>query len=149
METSCAPYFTESAASFWLIAHQVSQRSESERLRNILAGFSPGWIRAVREAFDLGGEQLESLFNASLSTLERRQRQQQALGPVASERLDRIAQVATHALQTFATPERASRWLTTVNATLGGQAPLHLCETEIGARQVRRVMAALQHGAGA
>lgn len=148
METLATPYFTESAAGFWLVAHQVSQRSENERLKNIQAGFPPGWIRAVREAFKLSNERLEALFNASLSTLERRQRQQQPLDPVTSERLDRVALIATHAMQTLDTPERASSWMTSANAALGDRTPLHLCETEIGARQVRRVLAALQYGGG-
>lgn len=147
-EMPAMPYLTEAAAGFWLVAHQVSQRSEHERLKNIQAGFPPGWIRAVREAFKLSNERLEALFNASASTLERRQRQQQPLDPVASERLDRVAVIATHAMHVLATPEHACSWMTSSNAALGDRIPLHLCETEIGARQVRRVLASLQYGGG-
>ncbi|RMV47407.1 hypothetical protein ALP11_03590 [Pseudomonas syringae pv. papulans] len=111
----------EAAASFWLLTYQLSQRSEAERLTNIQAGFAPRWIRAVRDALALGPRQMEALFNASISTLERRQRQQQSLDLVASERLDRVAMIASHALQVFATPERAGQWLAARNTSLGGQ----------------------------
>ncbi|GFM84983.1 hypothetical protein PSCICO_03820 [Pseudomonas cichorii] len=141
-----SPHNTEYGAEFWLIANQVSKRTESERLTNIQSGFAPGWIRSVREAFRLSNEHLEALLNASISTLERRQRQQQPLDQVASERLDRIAMIATQALEIFETPERASQWMLTTNAALGDQRPLRLCETEIGAQQVRRTLAAIAYG---
>ncbi|TFZ35969.1 DUF2384 domain-containing protein [Pseudomonas syringae] len=134
----------EAAASFWLLTYQLSQRSEAERLTNIQAGFAPRWIRAVRDALALGPRQMEALFNASISTLERRQRQQQSLDLVASERLDRVAMIASHALQVFATPERAGQWLVTRNTSLGGRTPLQLCETGLGTTQVHRALVALE-----
>jgi putative toxin-antitoxin system antitoxin component (TIGR02293 family) len=136
----------ETLPTFWLIAHELRGRSEGERLKRIQTGFSPNWIRATREAFKLSNDLLEALFNASISTLERRQKQQQPLDAVASERLDRVAMVASQALDVFEAPEKASRWMVTLNAALGDQTPLHLCESEIGARQVRRVLAAMEYG---
>lgn len=138
--------FSEPLPTFWLIAHELRGRSEGERLKRIQTGFSPNWVRAIREAFKLSNDLLEALFNASISTLERRQKQQQPLDAVASERLDRVAMVATQALDVFEAPEKASRWMVTPNAALGDETPLHLCESEIGARQVRRVLAAMEYG---
>ncbi|RMQ47643.1 hypothetical protein ALQ04_04134 [Pseudomonas cichorii] len=140
------PPISESSAEFWLLAHQVSKRTENERLNNIRSGFAPGWIRSVREAFRLSNEQLEALLNASISTLERRQRQQQPLDQVASERLDRLALLATQAMEVFETPERASHWMMTINAALDDERPLRRCETEIGGRQVHRALAAIVYG---
>ncbi|MDB6145799.1 MAG: hypothetical protein JWP80_4843 [Pseudomonas sp.] len=137
---------TEPLPAFWLIAHELRDRSEGERLERIQTGFSANWVRATREAFKLSNERLEALLNASISTLERRQKQQQPLDAVASERLDRVAMVATQALDVFEAPEKASRWMVTVNAALGDETPIHLCESEIGARQVRRVLAAMEYG---
>ncbi|WP_425543008.1 MbcA/ParS/Xre antitoxin family protein [Vreelandella titanicae] len=34
----------------------------------------------------------------------------------------------------------AINWLTRSNGALGGQVPIMLCKTEIGAKQVRRVL---------
>jgi len=138
----------QAAASFWLLAHQLSLRTEAERLANIQTGFAASWVRAVREAFKLGYPQLEGLLNASASTLERRQRTEQALDAVASERLDRVAFIAIQALKVFDNPERAAQWMLTLNSALGDQVPLQLCETGLGARQVRRALSALECGAG-
>jgi putative toxin-antitoxin system antitoxin component (TIGR02293 family) len=147
MEAMVTPYAPlNDSADFWLIAQQLRKSTESERLRNIQAGFSSVWVRAVRETFKLSNALLEALFNASMSTLERRQRDGQPLDPVTSERLDRVAMIAMQAVNVFETPELASRWMVTGNMALGDQTPLHLCETEIGARQVRRALAALEYG---
>jgi putative toxin-antitoxin system antitoxin component (TIGR02293 family) len=137
---------TEPLPAFWLIAHELRGRSEGERLERIQNGFSAHWVRATRDAFKLSNDRLEALLNASMSTLERRHKHQQPLDAVTSERLDRVAMVATQALDVFEAPEKASRWMVTVNAALGDQTPIHLCESEIGARQVRRVLAALEYG---
>ncbi|RMM84993.1 putative toxin-antitoxin system antitoxin component [Pseudomonas coronafaciens pv. striafaciens] len=138
-----SPHRREAATRFWLLAHQLSQRSEAERLASIQAGFGPCWIDAMRHAFHLGPQQLEALFNASVSTLERRQRQQRSLDPVASERLDRVAMLASHALHIFKTPERAGRWMITPGKAHGDRTPLQLCETGIGAAQAHRALAEL------
>jgi len=148
MEAAAVRYLSlnESIPTFWLIANKLRGCSEGERLLAIQTGFPASWIRATREAFKLSNELLEALFNASISTLERRQKQQQPLDSVASERLDRLAMIATQAADVFEAPEKASRWMVTANAALGEQTPIHLCETEIGAKQVRRVLAAMEYG---
>lgn len=136
-------------ADFWLLAHQLTQHSEAERLANIQAGLAAKWVRAIKDAFKLGGDDLQALLNMSTSTLERRQHQQRPLDPVASERVDRLAMIAIHALQLLETPEQASVWICTVNPALGQQMPFQMCETDIGARQTHRVLAALSCGAPA
>jgi putative toxin-antitoxin system antitoxin component (TIGR02293 family) len=132
--------------AFWLIADQLNTRNEAERLAYIRTGFPPGWVKAVRNAFQLSNSQLEALLNASISTLERRQRQRRPLDLVGSERLDRVASLAMRAAEVFEDQDTARRWMMTPNRALNDQTPLALCETEIGSGQVRRTLAALQHG---
>lgn len=136
----------DSAPAFWLIADQLNARNENDRLDYIRNGFPPGWVKAVRNAFHLNNAQLESLLATSVSTLERRQRQQRPLDLIGSERLDRVAAIASHAARVFEDQDTARRWMITSNRGLNNQTPLMLCETEIGARQVRRVLAALEYG---
>lgn len=137
---------TSAAPAFWLIADQLNTRNESERLAYIRTGFPPGWVKAVRTAFQLSNSQLEALLNASVSTLERRLRQRRPLDIVSSERLDRIASLAVRAAEVFNDQETAQHWIMTANRALNDQTPITLCETEIGASQARRVLAALEHG---
>jgi putative toxin-antitoxin system antitoxin component (TIGR02293 family) len=131
------------APTFWLIADQLNARTEAERLRYIQAGFPPGWVKATRQAFKLTPRRLERLLNASMSTLERRQRHLHPLDVVASERLDRVADIATQAVTALGDHAAASRWMVRCQAALGDQAPIQLCETELGARQVRRMLRAM------
>ena len=136
----------DTAPTFWLIADQLNARNENDRLDYIRNGFPPAWVKAVRSAFHLNNAQLEALLATSVSTLERRQRQQRPLDLVGSERLDRVAAIASHAARLFEDYDAARRWMITPNRCLNDQTPLTLCQTEIGARQVRRVLAALKYG---
>lgn len=131
---------------FWSMAHDLSAVTEHERLSRIREGFEPYWLVATKSAFGLTMAMVAVIANVSPSTVERRLKSDEALDPVASERLDRLAQVAVLAEDVFEDREAASSWMTTSNDTLGGQTPLSLCETELGARQVRRVLHAIEWG---
>jgi putative toxin-antitoxin system antitoxin component (TIGR02293 family) len=131
------------APLFWLIAHQLQARSEAQRLDYIHTGFPPDWVKAVREAFRLEPPRLERLLNASTSTLERRLRHRQPLGLVSSERLERLASIAVEAAAVFGDHDAACVWMATRHSALHNQSPLQLCETEIGARSVWRLLSGM------
>lgn len=86
------------------------------------------------------------LLKASISTLERRSRKQKKHDPVAPERLDRIAVVCHLAEDVFQSRDTATCWMSKPNEALGGDTPVMLYETDIGAKQVRRVLQALEWG---
>lgn len=136
----------EGIVAFWRFSAPRESLTELERLRKIKEGFSAELFQIVRSAFDLQNREVETLFHASKSALERRLRAQKNLDPVDSERLDRIVTVSHLAEEIFEAQVKATDWMSTPNKALGGTAPIMLCETEIGAQQVRRVLHAL--GAG-
>jgi putative toxin-antitoxin system antitoxin component (TIGR02293 family) len=136
-------------AAFWRFSFGRDSLKDSERIQQIKVGFPALLVQAFRVTFDLQDRNVETLLNASISTLERRRREQKNLDPVASERLDRIATVSHLAEEVFESQERAAHWMSTPNKALGGSAPIMLCETEIGAKQVRRVLQALEWGGSA
>lgn len=137
------------AAAFWDFSAGRDNLNEAERLQQIRTGFTADLAQAVKAAFVLPEGSLERLLNASTSTLERRRREHKNLDPVASERLDRIATVCQLAEEVFESRQEAANWMSRPNGALGGQVPVMLCETEIGARQVRRVLNALDWGGAA
>ncbi|WP_223434496.1 MULTISPECIES: antitoxin Xre/MbcA/ParS toxin-binding domain-containing protein [unclassified Pseudomonas] len=139
----------EGIAAFWRFSSDRESLTDSERLYQIKVGFPTELVQVFRWAFDLQDRQLETLLNASMSTLERRRRIHKHLDPVASERLDRIATVSHLAEKILETPVTAANWMSTPNKALGGTAPIMLCETEIGAKQVRRLLQALEWGGAA
>lgn len=134
---------------FWAFSNSLYGLRESERLSQIKRGFPAHLFQAMRLTFDLQQDKVAVLLNASTSTFERRIREHQALDTVASERLDRIASVSHRANEVFEDQAKAAKWMSTPNKALGGDAPILLCETEIGAKQVRRVLNALEWGSAA
>lgn len=136
-------------ADFWAFTIERICLNDSDRLLQIKEGFPAHLVQAVRSTFYLQDRSIEALLNASISTLDRRRREQRNLDPVASERLDRIAAVCNLAEEVFESKEAASQWMSKPNKALGGSAPIMHCDTEIGAKQVRRVLQALEYGGAA
>ncbi len=136
----------ESVQAFWRFSSNRDSLKDSERLKQIKEGFSAELVHAFRVTFALQERSIELLMNASTSTLERRRRENKKLDSVASERLDRIAAVCGLAEGVFESQEGAAQWMSKPNKALGESAPIMLCETEIGAKQVRRVLEALEWG---
>lgn len=132
--------------AFWAFANRHYELRESERLVQIKKGFPAQLFQAMRLTFNLQQEMVAALFNGSASTFERRIREDQSLDIVSSERLDRIATVSNLAHEVFEDQDAAAKWMSAPNKALGGTAPILLCETEIGAKQVRRVLHALEWG---
>ncbi|NYT85022.1 MbcA/ParS/Xre antitoxin family protein [Pollutimonas harenae] len=46
----------------------------------------------------------------------------------------------------FENKNDAQTWLSTPNFALGGNTPLEHCQTELGLRQVRRILASIEFG---
>ena len=102
-------------------------------------------LESVRERLGLSVAQATSVLHMPARTLARR-RQTRRLDADESDRLYRIARVAAHAFAVFGGEERAAAWLTRPNRALGGESPLHLLDTDLGARQVEDVLGRIEHG---
>lgn len=64
----------------------------------------------------------------------------------ASERFDRVTQLARLSETVFEARGAAKDWIVTPNDSLGGEAPFFLCRTELGGRQAYRVLRAIEWG---
>lgn len=133
-------------AVFWDFSTNRVSLEDSKRLLQIKAGFSAQLFQVVRIAFDLQEHSLEQLLDSSISTLKRHSREQKPLNAIASERLDRVAFVCLLAEKVFQNRNTAACWMSKPNNALGGDTPVMLCGTEIGGKQVRRVLQALEWG---
>jgi len=78
------------------------------------------------------------------STLQRRE-EEGRLRPVESERLERIARLATLAEQVWESPEEAQQFLTSPHPLLENQAPLDFAATDLGTRRVEDLLWKLEH----
>lgn len=136
-------------SAFWDFSTQTYDYKESDRLKQIKAGLPADLVEVFRVTFNLSDSHLATLLNASFSTLKRRIAQQKTLDSVSSERLDRIAIVCQQAQAVFENQESVIRWMSAPNLSLGHCLPVMLCSTEIGAKQVRRVLHSLEWGGAA
>jgi putative toxin-antitoxin system antitoxin component (TIGR02293 family) len=102
-------------------------------------------LETVMERFDLNRDEVSSALDLPPRTLARR-KQERRLRPAESDRLFRLARLAAHAAEVLGSEEKASRWLHTANRALGGEAPLAMLDTDLGARQVEDVLGRIEHG---
>jgi putative toxin-antitoxin system antitoxin component (TIGR02293 family) len=89
------------------------------------------------------------LVGLSPSTAKRKLAKDETLDARVTERLTRIGAVEKLAEDTFGDPALASEWLRTRNVGLGDEPPLSMLDTEIGCREVARILNAIAYGGGA
>jgi putative toxin-antitoxin system antitoxin component (TIGR02293 family) len=96
----------------------------------------------------LGIESTESLLpiiGMSSRTYARRKQSNQALTPLESDRLYRLAKIESLAEGVLGDKESANDWLQSPNRALGA-APLTLLDTEAGTEQVETILSRIEHG---
>jgi putative toxin-antitoxin system antitoxin component (TIGR02293 family) len=143
-----------------LVARTGTRRSDSTGFTRFVAGETPTTtkIDAIRTGISAEvvdemvryfhvskGDIFEILLTAP-STAHRLIKEKRLLDPAASERVVRVAEIARMAEETFGGHEAATRWLKTPNLALENATPLSMLDTEPGAGEIRRLLAAIDHG---
>jgi putative toxin-antitoxin system antitoxin component (TIGR02293 family) len=90
-------------------------------------------------------KELSAALDLSPRSLQRR-RQQGRLARCESDRLYRLARIVALAKQYIGDDATATRWLKRPNRALGGDKPLELIDTELGARAVEKVLGRIAFG---
>lgn len=102
-------------------------------------------LERVMERFGLNREEISSALDLPARTLARR-KQERRLRRDESDRLFRLVRIAEQATQVLGSRDKASQWLHMSNRALGGQPPLTLLDTDLGARQVEEILGRIEHG---
>lgn len=102
-------------------------------------------LESVMTALEITAQEITGFIAMSARTLARRKKEQK-LRIDESDRLYRLARVASLAQDVFGDREMAARWLHKPNRALGMQFPLELLDTDIGARQVEAVLRRIEYG---
>jgi putative toxin-antitoxin system antitoxin component (TIGR02293 family) len=79
-------------------------------------------------------------------TFERRLSLNQPLKTDEADSIARLLRVRDHARQAFDDGEVAEEWLSLPNPALGGEVPIQMARTDVGAREVEAVLTRLEHG---
>ena len=109
-------------------------------------GLSYAALERLRRVLDLPVARFAELIWISPRTVARR-KEAGRLRPDESDRLLRMARVVGLALQLFEGDlEEARRWLLSPQPALGGETPVRLAKTEIGAREVEHLVGRVEQG---
>jgi putative toxin-antitoxin system antitoxin component (TIGR02293 family) len=109
-------------------------------------GFPIRTFLRLQRTLNIGSSDLARIVNITLRTLARRKATGR-LEPDESDRLLRVARVYKAALDLFESDRTAAlAWLSRPNRALNGKTPLQLATTDVGAREVERLITRLEHG---
>lgn len=124
----------------------ISARDSLEVVRLVRAGFPFGRLAHFQKATALPWEKIARFVGIPQRTLTRRQNEGR-LQPDESDRVWRASAIFDMAVDLFEGDIAAARqWLQTPQAGLGGEAPLELASTGVGAREVEQLIGRLEHG---
>src|SRR5437867_10096742 len=115
-------------------------------LRAVQRGLAYRTFDRFRRNTALSFERAVSLIGIPRRTMTRRRRERRFL-PDESDRLLRASRLFGKTLELFeGDRDAATEWLTTAQPALGGRVPLDLAKSEVGAREVERLVGRLEHG---
>lgn len=120
-------------------------RRDSDLQTAIREGFPQQVVEELMKAADLGIQELAAALDLSPRSLQRR-RHEGRLARYESDRIYRFARIVALAKSSLGSRDAAIRWLRRPNRALGGQAPLAVIDTEIGARAVENVLGRVAFG---
>ena len=115
-------------------------------LRAVKKGLSYRTFERFRRNTSLSFQRVTDLIDIPRRTMTRRKREGRFL-PDESDRLLRASRLFGKTLELFeGDRDAATEWLTTAQPALGGTVPLDLAKSEVGAREVERLVGRLEHG---
>jgi putative toxin-antitoxin system antitoxin component (TIGR02293 family) len=115
-------------------------------MRAVEHGLAYETFENLRENAGISAEELAAWVQLAPRTLTRR-KQQGRFAPEESDRLLRAARLLGRAVELFEGDRDAAReWLVTPQRALGGEIPLDVAHTEVGAREVENLIGRIEHG---
>jgi putative toxin-antitoxin system antitoxin component (TIGR02293 family) len=114
-------------------------------IRRIEKGIRFKDVRVLGDDLGLAPKALSELIGISPATLHRRQKQGKLL-PLESDRVVRYEQLVLAAKRVFGSLDKAVNWLRLPQRGLGGAVPLDYAKTEIGAREVEKLLGRIEYG---
>lgn len=137
-----------SGLRFLAWGNTVRKMAPAKKIEMIRKGVEVTLLVRAGQYYGIPRMKLSKLIGVSDATLTRKIKAGGKLSPQESERLARIATVEAEAEDVFDSKDLAKRWMLEPNLALG-EAPLSLLDTDAGADEVRKILAAIAYGAAA
>ncbi len=113
----------------------------------ITEGFPQKSLWKIKDVTGLTDRQMATTLGISQKSISRyRASHRGLLDPVISDRLYRIASAYAHAREVFEDDVAAKEWMQAPQIGLGMRIPLNLLTTEIGAKEVERLLGRIDYG---
>jgi putative toxin-antitoxin system antitoxin component (TIGR02293 family) len=110
------------------------------------AGLRESELTDLQTSLDLSSERLFSLVGLSKATFHRRKTTGTNLNPLVSDRVVRFAMLLSKAISVLGSKDEANKWLNSPQFGLGGAVPLDYAKSEIGAREVEKLLGRIEYG---
>ena len=127
-----------------VLGKTVRKRDDLTQL--VRAGLPAVSVTALAERLHLGNSILGQKLGIPPRTLTRRLSRASRLTPAESDRTVRMARVFAAAVEMIGDQEKAIAWLAAPNRALGGDRPLDLLGTDLGAHMVEDVLGRIAYG---
>lgn len=122
----------------------AAPRTDKEYIRIVRVGLPFNAFRRAADALDLSFKAIEDTLRLPARTMHRRKAGR--LTPIESERVMRLVRVAARAEHVLGDRASALDWLSSPNQALGGEKPIDLLDTDLGADQVLQVLGRIEFG---
>ncbi|MDE2621635.1 MAG: DUF2384 domain-containing protein [Betaproteobacteria bacterium] len=124
---------------------KLSRTAPDQFIKIIRTGVDAQLIVYASAHYNLPRAEFAKLIGISTATADRKIKARAKLEQPQTERLARIALIENEAASVFESSESARKWLLQENLAFGGT-PISLLDTETGAVEVRKVLAAIAYG---
>lgn len=124
----------------------INEHNPRLLVKRVERGLSFNALKRFQRNTSFSFNELAEIIDIKIRTLHRRKGQGR-LEPDESDRLLRFSRVFGKALELFEGDVAATRrWLSTPLRALGGERPIGLARTDIGAHEVEALIGRLEHG---
>jgi len=125
-------------------AAKKSSRAPNQLVKAIEKGLAFSELETLRAHLDLPLEQLAEKLGIGRATLHRR-KVSGRLDPDESDKVVRFARLFAQAEEVFEGKHEARQWLSFPQYGLGGAIPLDYARTEVGAREVEKLLFRIEY----
>lgn len=124
----------------------LKAKNTLDLVKDVEKGLTFTVVESLQREMDLPAKEMASLLDIKLRTFLRR-KDEGRLHPAESDRVLRTSRLFARATDLFDGNQEAARgWLMSPQRALGGAVPLDIARTEVGAREVEKIIGRLEQG---
>jgi putative toxin-antitoxin system antitoxin component (TIGR02293 family) len=124
----------------------LNVKNRVDLVKHVEKGLAFTAVEALQQQMDLAAKEMAKLLDIKFRTFLRR-KEAGRLQPAESDRVIRTSRLFARAKDLFEGNQTTARgWLMTPQRALGGAVPLEIAKTEVGAREVEKLIGRLEQG---